>query len=216
MCGQCQQQNPEDAKFCYQCGVKLGEAKDVSESTSEVTTAQPILSGEMLWRQFIGPNADYYLTTFKKFSSNDQPKFALSWNWPAFLPQISFLWFLYRKMYLHAFIYAVGPVVATYLTGDLSASIVWCIMAGVTGNYLYYWYCREHIAEIEKAVRIDPVAQVKALKESGGVQPYVIWVGVILFIISVVMITKMVQEGTLDMERIPAKPVKQTVRLTLP
>src|SRR5690348_13299453 len=93
LCSQCNQQNPEEARFCHQCGAKLAEATAAAETVSEIPTARSVLDDETLWRQFIGPNADHYLTVFKKFSSNGRPKFALSWNWPAFL-YISFLWFL--------------------------------------------------------------------------------------------------------------------------
>ena len=165
-CTQCNQQNPDEAHFCHQCGAKLADA---NATAPEAFTARPTQDDETLWRQFIGPNADHYLAVFKKFSSNGRPRFALSWNWPAFL-YISFLWFLYRKMYLHAFVYAVGPMISTYLTGDFSAGIVWSIMAGATANYLYYWHCREHIGEIKQAGRMDLAAQETALKESGGVQ----------------------------------------------
>ena len=199
-CSQCNQQNPEDANFCHQCGTKLAEIKSATEAPKDVSAARPIQDEEALWRQFIGPNADHYLNVFKKFSSNGQPRFALSWNWPAFL-YISFLWFLYRKMYLHAFVYAVGPMVSTYFTGDFSAGIVWSVMAGATANYLYYWHCREQIAEVKKAGRADPAEQGVALRDSGGVQPYVIWVGVFFYIIFLATLTKMVQEGPPDLDR---------------
>ena len=200
-CSQCHQQNPDDANFCHQCGTKLAEeARATAEPATEVRATRPAEDAETLWRQFIGPNADHYLTVFRKFSANGQPRFALSWNWPAFL-YISFLWFLYRKMYLHAFVYAVGPMVSTYFTGDFSAGIVWSVMAGATGNYLYYWHCREHIAEIKKAGGVDQAGQAAALKEAGGVQPYVIWVGVFFYIIFLATLTKMVQEGPPDLDR---------------
>ncbi|NGZ01824.1 MAG: hypothetical protein CV090_02090 [Nitrospira sp. WS238] len=201
-CSHCNQQNPDDANFCHQCGTKLAESvKTATEAAAtEASTAQPIQDEETLWRQFIGPAADHYLSVFRKFSANGQPRFALSWNWPAFL-YISFLWFLYRKMYLHAFVYAVGPMVSTYFTGDFSAGIVWSVMAGATANYLYYWHCREHIAEIKKVGGIDQAGQAAALRESGGVQPYVIWVGVFFYIIFLATLTKMVQEGPPDVDR---------------
>jgi len=160
----------------------------------------PVHDDDTIWRQFIGPNADQYLETFKKFSATGRPKFALSWNWPAFL-YISFLWFLYRKMYLHAFVYAIGPMISTYLTGDVSAGIVWSIMAGATANYLYYWHCLEHIGGIKKAGTMDPTV----IKDSGGVQPYVIWVGVAFYILFLVTLVKMAQEGPPDLDRQPAK-----------
>lgn len=160
-----------------------------------------------LWRQFIGPNADRYLEQFKKFSSDGQPKFALSWNWPAFL-YISFLWFLYRKMYLHAFVYAIGPMASTYITGDMTVGLVWSVMAGATANYLYYWHCKEEIEEIKKAGKLNPSAQEAALKEAGGVQPYVIYVGIVLYVIALAGLAKMIEEGQLDGDKIPTRPAK--------
>jgi hypothetical protein len=182
-------------------------ATDIPSQTSSTWLVQ---DDETLWRQFIGPRADHYLTVFKKFSSNGQPKFALSWNWPAFL-YISFLWFLYRKMYLHAFVYAVGPMISTYLTGDFSAGIVWSIMAGATANYLYYWHCREHIGAIKRSSRMDRAAQATALKESGGVQPYVIWVGVFFYIVFLATLMQMIQEGPPDPDTSPGRPTKQAL-----
>jgi len=159
------------------------------------------------WIEFIGPNADRYLEHFAKFGTEQAPKFALTWNWPAFL-FISFLWFLYRKMYLYAAVYAIGPMVSTYLTGDMTVGIVWSIMAGATGNYVYFWHCREQIAEIKKAGWSDPAKREAALKESGGVQPYVIWVGVALYVLFLMMMVKMLQDGLQDGDQRPVKPAK--------
>jgi hypothetical protein len=215
-CNRCNQQSPEDANFCHQCGAALdagtgtadsGPAAAQTAERAESSVPPPVQNDETLWRQFIGPNADQYLGTFKRFSSDGRPKFALSWNWPAFL-FISFLWFLYRKMYLHAFVYAVGPMISTYLTGDFSAGIIWSVMAGATANYLYYWHCREHIGEIKKSGGLNPAEQETALKESGGVQPYVIWVGVAFYLIFLVTLAKMIQEGPPDPDIRPAKPEK--------
>jgi hypothetical protein len=207
-CGECHQQNPDDANFCHQCGVKLMDMTASDKPVAESPTTRPIQDEETLWRLFIGPNADYYVNVFKKFSSNGQPRFALSWNWPAFL-YISFLWFLYRKMYLHAFVYAVGPMVSTYLTGDVSAGIVWSVMAGATANYLYYWHCREHIGDMKRTSRMDPAVQETAAKESGGVQPYVIWVGVVFYLIFLATLVKMIQDGPPDLDQPPGRPAKQ-------
>lgn len=200
-CSQCQQQNQEDAKFCYQCG-----------NTLAVEPEPPIVrvaahTDEGLWRQFIGPHADRYLEHFKKFGLVDEPKFALTWNWPAFL-YISFLWFLYRKMYVYALVYALGPMISTYVTGDLTVGLVWSIMAGATANYVYYWYCREQIGEIKKASWTDPAKQDEALKEAGGVQPYVIWVGVALYIFFAMTMFTLLQDGLPDGEGVPTKPAK--------
>jgi Protein of unknown function (DUF2628) len=208
LCSGCNQQNPDDASFCHQCGTSLDTAAAAEPVADQVTPSPPpIHDEEALWRQFIGPNADRYLVQFKKFSANGQPKFALSWNWPAFL-FISFLWFLYRKMYLHAFVYAVGPMISTYMTGDVSSGLVWSVIAGATGNYLYYWHCREQIGEIKKAGQLNQPEQEQALKEAGGVQPYVIWVGVAFYLLFMMTLIKMVQEGPPDSDQLPAKPAR--------
>jgi len=223
LCNRCTQQNPEDANFCHQCGAALGAGTDTGdhgsaatqmEESAEHPASPPIQDEETAWRQFIGPNADRYLKAFKKFSSDGRPKFALSWNWPAFL-FISFLWFLYRKMYLHAFVYAVGPMISTYLTGDFTAGFIWSVMAGATANYLYYWHCREHIGEITKPGGLNPVEQETALKESGGVQSYVIWVGVVFYLMFLVTLAKMVQEGPTDPDLRPAKPERLAARTSI-
>lgn len=213
-CHQCRHQNSEEANFCAQCGSALPVVASADAARSATATAEPEATpyapqtsdGE-LWRQFIGPKADYYLEQFKKFSSDGQPKFALSWNWPAFL-FISFLWFLYRKMYLHAFVYAIGPMASTYVTGDMTVGLVWSVMAGATANYLYYWHCKEEITEIKKAGKLNPTAQDAALKEAGGVQPYVIYVGIVLYVVALAGLAKMIEEGQLDGDKLPTRPAK--------
>ncbi len=213
-CQHCRQQNSEDANFCAQCGMALAltSSADSAGSTTagappEATPYTPLATDQDLWRQFVGPKADYYLEQFKKFSSDGQPRFALSWNWPAFL-YISFLWFLYRKMYLHAFVYAIGPMASTYVTGDMTVGLVWSVMAGATANYLYYWHCKEEIAEIKKAGKLSPTAQEAALQDAGGVQPYVIYVGIALYVIALAGVAKMLEEGQLDGDKIPTRPAK--------
>jgi Protein of unknown function (DUF2628) len=213
-CQRCRQQNSEDANFCAQCGRALtatspadSAGSTTADAPPEAAPYAPVASDQDLWRQFVGPKADYYLEQFKKFSSDGQPKFALSWNWPAFL-YISFLWFLYRKMYLHAFVYAIGPMASTYVTGDMTVGLVWSVMAGATANYLYYWHCKEEIAEIKKAGQLNPAAQEAALKDAGGVQPYVIYVGIVLYVIALAGLAKMIEEGQLDGDKIPTRPAK--------
>ncbi len=211
-CAQCQQQNQDDSKFCYQCGNKLAAEPEPPVAAprvqSDIHPDEHPHPEEHLWRQFIGPYADRYLKHFKKFGLGEQPKFALTWNWPAFL-YVSFLWFLYRKMYTYAAVYAVGPMISTYLTGDMTVGLVWSIMAGATANYVYYWHCREHIGEIKRSIGTDPAKQDEALKESGGVQSYVIWIGVAVYLLFAVTMFKMVQDGPPDGELLPGKPAKQ-------
>lgn len=201
-CPQCQQQNQDDAKFCFYCGTPITADSPAPDQTA------PLAPGDDLWRQFIGPNADRYLEQFKKFGTEQEPKFALTWNWPAFL-FISFLWFLYRKMYLYAAVYAVGPMISTFITGDMSIGIAWSIIAGATGNYIYFWHCREQIAEIKKRGWNDPAGQDQTLKETGGVQSYVIYVGIAFYVLFIMTMIKLLQDGPPDGEqRPPGKPGK--------
>lgn len=189
------------------------EPSPPSEEAEEVEEAvNPIRKDDELWRAFIGPNADRYLEKFKKFGTAQSPKFALTWNWPAFL-FISFLWFLYRKMYLYAAVYAIGPIISTMMTGDMSSGIVWSIVAGATGNYVYYWHCREQIGAIRQRSWNDVAQQDAAVKEAGGVQPYVIYVGIALYVLFSMTMFKMIQEGSFEGETLPTKPAKSTVTI---
>ncbi|BCA55626.1 conserved membrane protein of unknown function [Nitrospira sp. KM1] len=208
---QCRQQNQDDSRFCYQCGTGLSDVP--TGQTLEEPTFRATEADVDLWRRFIGPNADRYLQQFKKFGPEQNPKFALTWNWPAFL-FISFLWFLYRKMYLYAMVYAIGPMVSAYLTGDMTSGIVWSVMAGATGNYVYFWHCREQIGEIKQKAWNNPAGQEVALKETGGVQSYVIWVGVFFYLLFALVMAKMVQEGPPDFKPGPSKPVKPAASTT--
>jgi len=203
-CPQCQQQNHEDSKFCHQCGSTLAVE---SEAPIAAPIAPLIHTDEQLWRQFIGPSADHYLHHFRKFGLGDKPKFALTWNWPAFL-YVSFLWFLYRKMYTYALVYALGPMISTYLTGDITVGLIWSIMAGATANYVYYWHCREHVGRIKQGPWSDPAKRDEALKETGGVQPYLIYVGIALYVLFIISMIRMVQEGPPGGDRLPEKPAK--------
>ena len=72
---------------------------------------------------------------------------------------------------MYAAVYAVGPMVSTYLTGGDMSGPVWSMVAGATANYVYYWHCREHIAAIKQQSWNDPTQQHAGLKEEGGVQP---------------------------------------------
>ena len=203
-CAHCQQQNQEDAKFCHQCGSTL----TVEPEAPIAAPVAPVThTDEQLWRQFIGPYADHYLHHFRKFGLGDKPKFALTWNWPAFL-YISFLWFLYRKMYIYAAVYALGPMISTYLTGDITVGLIWSVMAGATANYVYYWHCREQISKIKQGSGGDPAKRDEVLKEAGGVQPYLIYVGIALYVLFILSMIKMVQEGPPGGDPSPEKPAK--------
>jgi hypothetical protein len=97
-------------------------------------------------------------------------------------------------------------MISTYLTGDITVGLIWSIMAGATANYVYYWHCREQIGEIKQGLRTDPAKLDEALKEAGGIQSYVIWIGVALYVLFAITMFKMVQDGPPDGDRSPGKP----------
>lgn len=198
-CSQCRQQNQDDARFCHQCGASFA-AESLEMAAEPVSSPAPPPQPQTdvdLWKAFIGPNADRYLETFKKFSGATGPKFALTWHWPAFIFE-PFLWFLYRKMYIYALIYANGPAIAFYITQDLSADIVWRIMAGASANYIYFWHVKEQLAKIKGERATDSDTRRQLLGELGGVQPYVVWVGVGLLVLKIGLVVAMIKEGAPD------------------
>ncbi len=205
-CSQCQQQNQDDARFCHQCGGAFAMvSQEAAVEKSSSSPPQPQTDAE-LWRAFLGPNADRYLTTFKKFMGPAGPRFAITWHWPAFIFE-PFLWFLYRKMYVYAAIYAIGPAMAFYITQDLSADIIWRIIAGASANYIYFWHAKEQIAKIKGERATGGETRQKLLGELGGVQPYVVWVGVGLLVLKIGLVVAMFKDGAPDGPKgPPAKP----------
>ena len=59
---------------------------------------------DALYRAAVGPSkADFYAPKFQRFDEPGASK--VSWNWPAFF--VSFIWFLYRRMYGYWAIYCL-------------------------------------------------------------------------------------------------------------
>ncbi len=210
-CRQCVQDNPEDAQFCLQCGARFETGPDRAQ--------EPVPAGHVeheevdLWKAFIGPQANRYLEQFQKFRGPGGPRFALTWHWPAFLVE-PFLWFLYRKMYMYAAVYAVGPVISALVTNDVSVGIVWRIMAGATAHYLYFWHVKDHVSRIQDQARAAPATAARLLADLGGVQRYVIWVGVAMYALFAAMVIEMIRQAPPSPGGSPpAKPAPASSRL---
>ena len=203
-CPACSHENPDEANFCSQCGQTL-VIIDSPSVHSKVEVSQ-----EQLWETFIGPSKSiqfslkdgwswrrafvYYREKFQRIDSPQGPRFVLSWNWPAALFD-SFLWFLYRKMYLFALLYAVAPALAIFLTGDMSVGLVSRVLAGGSANYLYYWHVKDKLQRIFANPHLDDGGRIKLVEEEGGVQPYVIWLGVALHLFMIGLVIAAIQGG---------------------
>ncbi len=209
-CSQCEQANPDDATFCHRCGVEMKEEFEPSPSSS--SSAEDSASNEeTVWRTFIGSSQtlifslknllsfkncwsidssdNYYIEQFKNFRTESTPQFALTWHWPAFLVP-PFLWFLYRKMYLYAAVYFVGPSLAFFLTGDPTVTFIWQVIAGATANYLYFWHVQDHLKELSEQVGPNEPIPEEALHDVGGVQPYVFVLAILLHIFVLFLLVK--------------------------
>lgn len=127
-------------------------------------------------REFIGTNAHYYLQQFAKFNITGSEKFCPTWNWSCF--GFTFLWMLYRKMYL----LAVLTFVVFCVPG---VNILLHIVAGVVGNYLYYGHVKQKILEIRTLQA--PQNRNLVLQEVGGVNRWVITFGIVISIIITIL-----------------------------
>jgi len=208
-CPSCEQNNADEANFCARCGNAL--PTDIAPSPSE--TASGLLDEQQYLQGFIGPSKAiqftlkegwswrpaslYYLEKFRLFQTSAGPRFALCWHWPAALFD-PFLWFLYRKIYMYAILYAVGPVLSVFLTGDMTVGVVWRILAGASANYIYFWHVTDHLQKIRSRAKLDSNVQMRMVKEEGGVQPYVLWLGIALHLFMVGLIIAALGQGTLD------------------
>jgi hypothetical protein len=173
-CPRCASLNPQEALYCSKCGQQLAAA----------STAAPSLIAELArWRQFIGPRADYYLERFRVFREGTEGRFVPTWHWPAF--GVGWLWYLYRKMYLHAAIFLFGGLLPMVLGAGLVGVVIWNLFAAVAANYLYYMHIKLSLAMIERRAGLDQAARDRLIHDAGGIQPYVWWLGIGLMALAI-------------------------------
>jgi len=167
-CPRCASQNQPDAAYCNRCGQQL--------SVGGTAPAASLLTEMALWRKFIGPRADYYLERFRLFREGERERFAATWHWPAF--GVGWLWYLYRKMYLHAGVFLFGGLLPMVLGAGLVGVVIWNVFAAVAANYLYYMHIKLSLALIEQRAGLDDAVRDRLITDVGGIQPYVWWLGI--------------------------------------
>ena len=173
-CPHCAAANPREAAYCNKCGQQLAAAS-ASASSPLIELA--------LWRQFIGPRADAYLERFRVFREGAQERFVPTWHWPAF--GVGWLWYLYRKMYLHAAIFLFGGLLPMVLGAGLVGVVIWNLFAAVAANYLYYMHIKLSLALIEQKAGLDQETRKHLIHDAGGIQPYVWWLGIGLMALAI-------------------------------
>ena len=171
---------------CKECGGKIviepSAGKQPDHSTQAEAVSRPPISPthkpsplQIKTKDFIffiGPKSDKYLSKFKKFNITGVDKFSLTWHWPAFF--FSFLWMLYRKLYLWALLAFVLSLIPYF------GFLLWVVW-GATGNYIYYKNAKKKILRLKT---LQPASDLSiSLRNIGGVNEWVWrWVKILLII----------------------------------
>lgn len=165
ICPYCRETILDGAIKCRHCGSMLNlENNPVNDMTTE----------EM--RRFIGTNASYYLQNFSRFTLTGREQFSATWNWSCF--GFTFLWMLYRKMY-------VLSIITFIIFCIPGINIILHVVAGVVGNYLYYRHVKEKIRETRATQ--SPQNYFPVLQEVGGVNTWVITAGIVICVFTALL-----------------------------
>jgi len=148
---------------------RYGEEPDISEED---------------FATFIGKNAEVYFRKFKKFRIDEPDKFAIQWNWPAFL--FTYIWFAYRKMYKWAAVaFLIGSAIGLVLPFFLP---FWWLLFGLAGNFLYFRHARGKILEVKAAKKFTSREGLSAaLQQEGGVNRWILLIVIPLLLIEFIV-----------------------------
>jgi len=96
---------------------------------------------------------------------------------------------------MFALLYAVAPALAIFITGDMTVGIVSRVLAGGSANYLYFWHVKDKLQRIMSIPNMDDTARANLVREEGGVQPYVLWLGAVLHVFMFGLLVMVVSQG---------------------
>lgn len=137
-CSSCGSSLKSEDKFCWSCGAKTVTNNDVTVNVSPTTEEVFItnsnvvvenqfaperseylktkfdISTQEYFEAFIGVNKKAYVKHFNEFVGLEHP--TLHWSWAGFF--VPTLLFIYRKMYLNAFVFYVFSMISLYILGD--------------------------------------------------------------------------------------------------
>ena len=133
---------------------------------------------------FIADNADTYFRKFRKFSINEPNKFKVTWNWAAFF--FTYIWLAYRKVYVWAW---VVFMIETAIVATASFSLlIFRIVLGIIGNYLYFRHTRRNIIELKATQKFSDQQELStALRTKGGVNRWILIIGITLLVINLIL-----------------------------
>lgn len=186
----------ESEKWVDKSEVAIFEEKELQHNFFKSCGIEEDASQEKFYKAFVGCSSQhYYVSRFLAFDANKQTK--LSWHWAAFF--MTFLWLIYRKMWLAALSYFVLPtLLVIFFSLVLTALHINNIVVILLLFFSYFvgimlipplyanaWYYRHCQKKIQKAQITSPDVQFQLamLSLKGGTCSPIIIFFLILFII---------------------------------
>ncbi len=132
-----------------------------------------------LFNRHIQTNTAYYERQFARFGSPEQPRFAISWHWPAFF--FFFFWALYRKLWFWAGVNLTLSLGLSLFIQPGMLYLFWALAWPMVANYLYF---RVVSSRVQWAI-MEPGYEPR-LDALGGVSRPAAGLGVLIFIFAVI------------------------------